>query len=117
MRSLNTRGKAMTGNFRYEAPTALQTLSARILHPRTWRQKAAPWIADLKNGTRFQLASDEAALIDTLNVPIPGKSEWPASPTTLDDVARAALLRRLGYVFEWEKIARLGPRSAARAAR
>jgi hypothetical protein len=104
----------MTGNFRYEAPTALQTLSNRILHPMTWRQKAAPWIADLKSGTRFQLTCDEAALVDTLNVPVPGKSEWPASPTTLDDVARAALLRRLGYVFEWEKIARLAQRSAAR---
>ena len=107
----------MTGNFRYEAPTALQTLSARILHPMTWRQKAAPWVADLRNGTRFQLACDEAALVEALTVPIRGKNEWPASPTTLDDVARAALLRRLGYVFEWEKIARLGPRSTDRARR
>ena len=103
-------GYAMANRFKFEPQTTLQKLAARVRHPRRWREKSAPWVSDMKEGTRFQLACDEAALIERLNVPTPGKSEWPASPVTLDEVANAAYQRRLGYVFDWSRIANLdGP--------
>jgi hypothetical protein len=105
----------MSCRFKYEPRTTLQTLAARVRHPRKWREKSTPWIIDNEDGTRFQLTCDEEALIHRLNVRVPGKNEWPASPTTLDDVARAAFLRRLGYVFEWSKIANLYAPGGARA--
>ena len=62
---------------------------------------------DNESGIRFQLACDEDALIRRLNVRVPGKKEWPLSPTSLDDVANAIIRRRLGYVFEWTRISSL----------
>jgi hypothetical protein len=97
----------MASRFRFEPQTTLQKLAARIRYPTRWREKTTPWVSDLQGGTRFQLACDEAALIERLNVPTPAKSEWPASPVTLDEVANAAYLRRIGYVFDWSRIASL----------
>jgi hypothetical protein len=95
----------MASRFRFEPQTTLQKLAARIRYPTRWREKTTPWVSDLQGGIRFQLTCDEAALIERLNVPTPGKSEWPASPVTLDEVANAAYLRRIGYVFDWSRIA------------
>ncbi len=97
----------MASRFRFEPQSTLQKLVARVRHPTSWREKTTPWVSDTQGGTRFQLACDEAALIERLNVPTPGRSEWPASPVTLDEVANAAYLRRLGYVFDWSKISSL----------
>ena len=97
----------MAGRFKFEPQSTLQKLAARVRHPTRWREKTTPWVSDLQGGTRFQLACDEEALIERLNVPTPGKSEWPASPVTLDEVAHAAYLRRLGYVFDWSRISSL----------
>jgi hypothetical protein len=49
-------------------------------------------------------------VIRRLNVRMPGDKEWPLSPTTLEDVANAIMLRRLGYVFEWTRISSLEAR-------
>ena len=97
----------MASRFNYLPQSTLQKLAARVRHPTRWREKTTPWVIDTQAGTRFQLARDEEALIERLNVPTPGKSEWPASPVTLDEVAHAAYLRRLGYVFDWSRIASL----------
>jgi hypothetical protein len=97
----------MGNRYKFEPQTTLQKLAARVRHPRRWRDKSAPWVSDMQRGTRFQLARDEEALIERLNVPTPGRSEWPASPVTLDEVADAALHRRMGYVFAWQRIAGL----------
>ena len=108
----------MASRFNYEPKSTLQKLAARVRHPARWREKTAPWVSDTQGGTRFQLACDEAALIERLNVPTPGKSEWPASPVTLDEVAAAAYLRRLGYVFDWSRISSLdSPGARRRSAR
>ena len=49
-------------------------------------------------------------VIRNLNVHMPGTKEWPASLATRDDVAEAVRLRRLGYVFDWTRIANLDVR-------
>ena len=97
----------MASRFKFEPQSTLQKLAARVRYPTRWREKTTPWVSDIQGGTRFQLACDEEALIERLNVPTPGKSEWPASPVTLDEVAHAAYLRRLGYVFDWSRISSL----------
>lgn len=104
----------MGSRFRYEPQSTLQKLAARLRHPRRWREKTTPWFIDTKCGTRFQLACDEEAVIERLNVRTPGKSEWPASPVTLDEVANAVFLRRLGYAFDWSRIASLDRPGARR---
>ena len=102
----------MGSRYKFEPQTTLQKLAARLRHPRRWREQTTPWISDLQAGTRFRLARDEEALMERLNVPTPGRSEWPASPVTLDDVASAVFKRRLGYVFDWSRIERLGSERA-----
>lgn len=97
----------MTNRFKYEPPSSLRKIRAKILHPKRWREIAAPWVQDLEGGTRFQLRPDEEETIHRLNVRIPGKNEWPAAVVTLDELASAAFQRRLGYVFEWDRIARI----------
>ncbi len=106
----------MSDRFRYEPQTTFTKLVMRFKHPRRWRTKITPCVFDNESGTRLQLACDEEALIRRLNVRMPGENkEWPVSPTTLDDVANAILLRRLGYVFEWVRISNLEvrPRNGA----
>ena len=101
----------MRNRFRYEPRTAVEKLALRLKHPRRWRSKITPSVFDNESGARVQLACDEEAVIRRLNVRIPGQEqEWPLSPTTLDDVANAILLRRLGYVFEWARISSLEAR-------
>ena len=103
-------GNAMGNRYKFEPQTTLQKLTARVRHPRRWREKTTPWISDMQGGTRFQLARDEEAVIERLNVPTAGRSEWPASPVSLDEVANAVYLRRMGYVFDWARIASLKTR-------
>ena len=96
-----------TSRFRYERKTPLQKLALRLKHPRVWRAKIAPCVFDIESGHRFQLACDEEEVIRKLNVRMPGSKEWPAPLATLDDVAEAIRLRRLGYVFDWTRISTL----------
>jgi hypothetical protein len=98
----------MGSRYKFEPQSTLQKLAARVRHPNRWREKSTAWISDVQGGTRFRLAHDEEALIERLNVPTPGRREWPASPVTLDEVASAVFKRRLGYVFDWTRIERLG---------
>jgi hypothetical protein len=100
----------MSSRFRYEPKTTFQKVAMRLKHPRQWRAKITPCVFDNESGVRFQLACDEEALIRRLNVRLPGGKEWPASPTTLDDVATAIIRRRLGYVFDWTTISSFGTR-------
>lgn len=100
----------MSSRFRYEPKTKFQKLATRLKHPRQWRAKITPCVFDNKTGARFQLACDEEQLVHRLNVRMPGDKEWPLSPATLDDVAEAVRLRRLGYVFDWTRISGLETR-------
>jgi hypothetical protein len=97
----------MSIRFRYEPKTPLQKLALRVKHPRKWRAKATPCVFDNETGSRFQLACDEEEVIQKLNVRMPGSKEWPAPLATLDAVAEAIRLRRLGYVFDWTRISSL----------
>ena len=97
----------MSSRFRYEPKTPLQKVALRLKHPRKWRAKITPCIFDSESGHRFQLACDEEEVIQKLNVRMPGSNEWPAPLATLDDVAEAIRLRRLGYVFAWTRISNL----------
>ncbi|MFA6140413.1 MAG: hypothetical protein WC684_06795, partial [Hyphomicrobium sp.] len=72
--------------------------------------KSTPCVFDNETGVRLKLTCDEEEVIRRLNVRMPGGKEWPLSPTTLDDVAKAIMLRRLGYVFEWMRISSLEAR-------
>ena len=100
----------MSDRFRYEPKTTLQKATMRLKHPRQWRAKITPCVFDNESGVRLQLACDEEEVIRRLNVRMPGDKEWPLSPVTLDDVANAIMLRRLGYVFDWTRISSLeGP--------
>lgn len=94
----------MGSRFRYEPQSAMQKLGTALRQPHRWRVSTTPWIRDYEGGSRFQLTPDEVELIDRLNVPVPGRSQWPASPVTLDEVAKAIRLRRLGYVSEWTRL-------------
>ena len=100
----------MGSRFRYEPKTTLQKVAMRLRHPRQWRAKVTPCVFDNESGARFQLACDEEEVVRRLNVRMPGDKEWPLSPATLDDVAEAIRLRRLGYVFDWTRISNLEPR-------
>ena len=97
----------MSTRFRYEPKTPLQKVALRLKHPRKWRAKITPCVFDKETGHRFQLACDEEEVIQKLNVRMPGSKEWPAPLATLDDVAEAIRLRRLGYVFDWTRISNL----------
>ena len=94
----------MSNRFRYEPKTSLQKVGLRLKHPRKWRAKVTPCVFDNETGHRFQLASDEEEVIQKLNVRMPGSNEWPAPLATLDEVAKAIELRRLGYVFDWTNL-------------
>jgi hypothetical protein len=100
----------MSTRFRYEPKTPLQKVALRLKHPLKWRAKIAPCVFDIESGHRFQLACDEDEVIRKLNVSMPGSKEWPAPLATLDDVAEAIRLRRLGYVFDWTRISNLEAR-------
>ncbi len=100
----------MSIRFRYEPQSTLQKVAMRLKHPRKWRTKITPCVFDNETGVRLKLACDEEEVIRRLNVRMPGDKEWPLSPTTLDDVAKAIMLRRLGYVFEWTRISSLEAR-------
>lgn len=97
----------ISNRFRYEPKTALQKVALRLKHPRQWRAKITPCVFDNESGVRLQLACDEEEVIRKLNVRAPGDKEWPASLATLDDVANAIMLRRLGYVSDWTRISSL----------
>ena len=100
----------MSNRFRYEPKTVLQKVALRLRHPRKWRAKITPCVFDNQTGTRVQLACDEEEVIRKLNVRVAGDKEWPAPLATLDDVANAIRLRRLGYVFDWARISSLEAR-------
>ena len=100
----------MSSRFRYEPKSTLVKVAMRLKHPRQWREKITPCVFDNESGARFQLACDEEEVVRRLNVRMPGDKEWPLSPATLDDVAEAIRLRRLGYVFDWTRISSLEPR-------
>ncbi len=95
----------MSSRFRYEPKTTLEKVALLLKHPRKWRAKITPCVFDNESGHRFQLACDEDEVIRKLNVL--GRKEWPAQLATLDDVAEAIRLRRLGYVFSWTRISSL----------
>jgi hypothetical protein len=105
--NLASEGSVMSSRFRYEPKTALQKVAMRLKHPRKWRAKITSCVFDSESGHRFQLACDEEDVIRKLHVRLPGSKEWPASLATLDDVANAIMLRRLGYVFDWTRISRV----------
>ena len=100
----------MSNRFRFEPKTVLQKVALRLKHPRQWRAKITPCVFDNETGHRFQLACDEEEVIRKLNVHMPGTKEWPSPRETLDDVAKAIQLRRLGYVFDWTRISNLEAR-------
>ena len=100
----------MSNRFRYEPKTVLQKAALRLKHPWRWRAKITPCVFDNESGHRFQLACDEDEVIRKLNVRMPGCKEWPAPLATLDDVAEAIRLRRLGYVFDWTRISSIETR-------
>lgn len=100
----------MSNRFRYEPKSTLQKVALRLKYPRRWRAKITPCVFDNETGTRIQLACDEEEVIRKLNVRMPGCKEWPAPLATLDDVAEAISLRRLGYVFDWTRISSLEAR-------
>ena len=97
----------MGNRFRFEPQSTLQKLAARFRHPMRWREKSTSWVFDNEGGARIQLTCEEEALIERLNVRMPGDKEWPLRPATLDDVANAIIRRRQGYVFDWTRIAAL----------
>jgi len=97
----------MSTRFRYEPKTALQKVAMRLKHPRQWRAKVTPCVFDNESGHRLHLARDEEEVIRRLHVRLPGSKDWPAPLATLDDVAEAIRLRRLGYVFDWTRISNL----------
>ena len=97
----------MSNRFRYEPKTTLQKATMRLKHPRNWRAKITPCVFDNETGVRLQLACDEEEVIRRLNVRMAGDKELSLSPVTLDEVADAIMLRRLGYVFDWARISRL----------
>lgn len=106
----------MGGRYRYEPQGMLRKLALACRFPHKWREKLTPSIFDNETGARFQLTSEEEALIRRLNVRVPGKKEWPLSPVSLDEVANAIVRRRLGYVFEWARISALDtPRTRSTA--
>ena len=100
----------MSTRFRYEPKTTFQKVTLRLKHPRKWRAKITACVFDNETGHRFQLARDEDEVIRKLNVRMPGSKEWPAPLATLEDVAEAIRLRRLGYVFDWTRISNLETR-------
>ena len=97
----------MSTRFRYEPKSTFQKMALRLKHPRKWRAKITSCAFDSESGHRFQLACDEEEVIQKLNVRMPGSKDWPAPLATLDDVAEAIRLRRLGYVFAWTRISNL----------
>ncbi len=103
-------GMTTSTRFRYEPKTALQKVAMRLKHPRKWRAKITPCVFDNETGHRFQLACDEEEVIRKLNVRMPGSKEWPAPLATLEEIAEAIRLRRLGYVFDWTRISSLEAR-------
>ena len=100
----------MSTRFRYEPKTTFQKVTLRLKHPRKWRAKITACVFDIETGHRFQLTRDEDEVIRKLNVRMAGSKDWSAPLATLDDVAEAIKLRRLGYVFDWTRISSLEAR-------
>jgi len=93
--------------FKYEPPSAFRKLAITITHPYRWRAKVRPWVFDNESGARFQLARDEDAVVRRLSARMT-KNTRPAELTAaFDRVARAIVQRRLGYGFEWTRLAKL----------
>lgn len=97
----------MVSRYKYEPTSAIRKISITVTHPHKWREKVSPWVVDNQSGARFQLTPDEETLIRQLSAV--GAKGRPAQDVTaaFDHVAGAIVQRRLGYGFEWTRLAGL----------
>jgi hypothetical protein len=93
--------------FKYEPPSAIRKLAITITHPYRWRAKVRPWVFDNESGARFQLAGDEDAVVRRLSVRMAKGAPATQLTTAFDHVAQAIVQRRLGYGFEWTRLAKM----------
>ena len=96
----------MSLHWEYEARgfTEEPRLSTKaLLH---WRSRARPHIVDKKSGVRLQLTDDEQVALE----PLIGRMSNGSTPSEVaiafDLMADALYNRRLGYCFEWDRLAK-----------
>jgi hypothetical protein len=64
-------------------------------------------VFDNESGARFQLACDEDAVVRRLSVRMAKDTPPTELTAAFDHVAQAIVRRRLGYGFEWTRLAKL----------
>ena len=70
-----------------------------------WRSRAPPCIFDKKSGVRLELREDEQAALEPLISRMSNGSTPTEVAIAFDIMADALSNRRLGYPFEWDRLA------------
>ena len=92
----------MSLRWEYEALGFAEKRKSRL----PWRSRARPGIFDKKSGARLQLTEEEEAALK----PLVGRMSNGRTPSEVaiafDLMADALYNRRLGYCFEWDRLAK-----------
>lgn len=91
--------------FKYEAPSLLRKAAIGFRTPHRWRVGARPWVFDNLSGMRFQLTQDEETVIRNLAKAVERRRTVSSLDAAFDHVAGAIARKRLGYPFDWRRIA------------
>ena len=93
-------------SLRWEYEARGFTEKARLsISPLHWRSRARPCIFDKKSGVRLQLTEEEEAALKPLICRMSNGSTPSEVAIAFDLMADALYNRRLGYGFEWGRLA------------
>ena len=102
--------KSMGLRCEYEAPEFADEARPAIRASLHWHSHICPSVFDKESGVRLQLTEDEQAALEPLVARMSNGSTPFEVAIAFDAMVDALFNRRLGYSFEWDRLAR---RSAA----
>jgi hypothetical protein len=90
----------------YEVLGFAEKARLAVKAPLRWRSQARPCVFDKQSGVRLQLTEDEQAALEPLIAHMRNGSTPFEVSIAFDLVAEALYKRRLGYSFDWDRLAR-----------